>query len=413
MAQSIRELGELGLIARVRSAVASSAEAGVRTGIGDDAAVLALGPGALLLATTDLVIEGVHFRRAWASPYDIGWKSMAVNLSDIAAMGGTPRWVLIAVALPNEASVEDVDLFYSGLRDAAAPSGAVIVGGDTSASPDGWMINVTVLGEHLGTPKLRSAARPGDAVVVTGTLGRSAAGLALLEAGEAKHPGVSEEARGELTAAHLRPVARLAEGRWLGGQPGVHAMMDMSDGLATDLGHICRESRVGARIMVDALPVPPAAREAAGALGRNPLEWATGGGEDYELLFTCDAAITLVLAEGLRRATGAVVTVIGRIEPPEAAVTYVDARGRAGHARERLPALPWIGFVVLELIGLGMLVLCSALAHGSRGGLLLAGTRAASKELALEADKEPGPTHAAARASLTSCSSRCWWASRW
>jgi thiamine-monophosphate kinase len=326
-AETIRGLGELGTIARIRGAVGASTAVGVRTGIGDDAAVLALAPGTLLVATTDLVLEGVHFRRAWSSSYDVGWKSMAVNLSDIAAMGGTPRWALIAVALPASTAVEELDALYSGLRDAAAPADVVIVGGDTSASPDGWMINVTLLGEHPGAPKLRSAARIHDAVVVTGTLGRSAAGLALLQTGEMTHPGLSARASLELTGAHLRPSARLAEGRWLGGQPGVHAMMDMSDGLATDLGHICRESGVGARIMLDALPVASATREAASALGKDPLEWATRGGEDYELLFTCEPGGVDSLAEGLRRIGGAAITVIGRIERAEAAVTFVDARG--------------------------------------------------------------------------------------
>jgi thiamine-monophosphate kinase len=326
--ESLRDLGELGMIARIRGTVRTSTTAGVRTGIGDDTAVLALAPGALLLATTDLVIEDIHFRRAWASPYDVGWKAMAVNLSDIAAMGGAPRWALVAAALPPAAAVAEVDAFYSGLQDAAAPSGVVIAGGDTSASPDGWMINVTLLGEHGASPKLRSAAGIGDVVVVTGTLGRSAAGLALLEMGGTAHPGLSASARQELTSAHLRPVARVPEGRWLGGQPGVHAMMDVSDGLITDLGHLCRESGVGARIMLDSLPMAPAAREAANALGKDPLEWATGGGEDYELLFTCEADMVDVLAEGLLRVTGTEITVIGRIERPEAAVTYVNARGR-------------------------------------------------------------------------------------
>jgi thiamine-monophosphate kinase len=315
------------MIARIRGALGTGTDAGIRIGIGDDTAVLALTPGALLLATTDLVIENVHFRRTWASPYDIGWKAMAVNLSDIAAMGGIPRWALVAVALPATAAVEEVDAFYSGLQDAAAPHGVAIVGGDTSASLGGWMIDVTLLGEHDASPKLRSAAGIGDVVVVTGTLGRSAAGLALLETGETMHAGLSARAREELTGAHLRPVARLVEGRRLASQPGVHAMMDMSDGLTTDLGHICRESGVGARIMLDSLPVALATREAARALGKDPLEWAAGGGEDYELLFTCEAGVVDSLAEELLRASGTAITVIGRIDHSDAAVTYVDARG--------------------------------------------------------------------------------------
>ena len=314
------------MIARIRTAVGRSAPPGVRTGIGDDTAVLALAPGAVLLATTDLLIEDVHFRRSWASPYDIGWKAMAVNLSDIAAMGGGPRWALVAAALPASAEVEEVDALYCGLQEAAAPHGVVIVGGDTSTSPHGWTINVTLLGEHMGVPKLRSAAGPTDAVAVTGTLGRAAAGLALLETGTAA-PWLGAQIREELTGAHLRPTARLAEGRWLGGQPGIHAMMDLSDGLTTDLGHICRESGVGARIALDLLPVAPAAVEAAKALGKDPLKWATGGGEDYELLLTCEPGAADLLAQEFLAATGTRLTVIGRIERPEAAVTYVDVRG--------------------------------------------------------------------------------------
>jgi len=324
------------MVRRIRDAVGTGTPPGVRTGIGDDAAVLAVRPGAMLLATTDLIIEDVHFRRASASPRDIGWKAMAVNLSDIAAMGGEPRWALVGLALPASTEVEEVDEFYAGMREAAAPHGVVIVGGDTSASPDGWMINVTLLGLHMGTPRLRSTAKPGDAVAVTGTLGRSAAGLALLEMGMATAHALGERAREELIGAHLRPTARLAEGRWLGAQAGVHAMMDLSDGLTTDLGHVCRESGVGARVMLDRLPVARAAREAARALGKEALEWAASGGEDYELLLTCDPGVVDALAEGLRGATGTTLTVIGQIECPEAAVTYLDARGepvalRAGY----------------------------------------------------------------------------------
>lgn len=326
MTATLRAVGELEMIRRIRDAVGALPH-GVSTGIGDDTAVLAPTPGAALLATTDLLIEDVHFRRSWASPYDIGWKAMAVSLSDIAAMGGTARWALVALALPASVEVAEVDALYRGLREAAAPHGVVIVGGDSSASPTGWMINLTVLGEHTGVPKLRSAAKAGDAVAVTGSLGRAAAGLALLEMGGATVPALDARTRDELTAAHLRPIARLAEGRWLGAQPGVHAMMDLSDGLTTDLGHICRESGAGARVMLGVLPLAPATHETARALGRDPLEWAAGGGEDYELLLTCEPGAADALARGLRAAIGTPLTVIGRVEHREVGVTYVDAHG--------------------------------------------------------------------------------------
>ena len=321
---------ELELIRLIRTAVAAGDATGVVMGIGDDTAVLEPTPRARLLATTDLLIEGVHFRRAWATPFDIGWKAMAVNLSDIAAKGGRPRWALVGLALPAPANPADVASLYDGMRQAATPHGVIVVGGDTSVSPAGWFVNVTLLGEHDGSPPLRSGAKPGDLIAVTGALGRSAAGLAALEAGRRAESPASEAC----ALAHLRPTARVAEGRWLGAAAGVHAMMDLSDGLSADLGHVCRESGVGARVAVERVPVDGGAREIARALGAEALAWAIGGGEDYELLLTCDAAEAEALADGLRRATGATLTVIGEIEGLKAGVVFVDA---AGH-RVAMPA---------------------------------------------------------------------------
>jgi len=319
--------GELEIIRLIRRTVERSPAERVETGIGDDTAVLLSQPGARLLATTDLIVEDVHFRRAWASPFDIGWKAMAVNLSDIAGKGGRPLWALVGLALPAPADPSEVESFYEGMSQAAAPHGVAIVGGDTSVSPRGWFVNVTLLGEHLGVPRLRSAAKPGDAVAVTGTLGRSAAGLAALEAGRARLGAVRPETIEIVTSAHLRPTARVAEGRWFGAAAGVHAMMDCSDGLATDLGHICRESGVGARVELDRLPVDPAAREVAGVLGADALSWATSGGEDFELLLTCDPASVDALRDGLGRATGTALTVVGEIEALEKGVTFLGTGG--------------------------------------------------------------------------------------
>ena len=325
---SVRELGELGLIRRLRQSTGPLGS-GVRTGIGDDTAVLDVSRDAVLLATTDLVVEDVHFRRASATFHDIGWKALAVNLSDIAAMGGRPRWALVALALPASAQMDDVEALYAGMRDAAAPHGVAIVGGDTSASCGGWMVSVTLLGEHTGTPRLRSMARPGDAVAVTGSLGRSAAGLAALEggAGAGARGAISPEALEEITRAHRRPLARVHEGRWLGAQPTVHALMDCSDGLATDLGHLCRESRVRATIILERLPLSAAVREAARAFGRDPNDWATGGGEDYELLLTCEPAAASTLASGLLGATGTPLTVVGEVVAGEPEITWMGPAG--------------------------------------------------------------------------------------
>jgi thiamine-monophosphate kinase len=328
---SLRRLGERGLIQRIRLDSERAPAAGVTVGIGDDTAVLAVTPGAALLATTDLVIEDVHFRRVWASPEDIGWKAMAVNLSDIAAMGGVPRWALIGLAVPEDTDAEEVAGFFRGLRGAAGPHGVALVGGDTSRSPAGWLVNVTLLGEHTGTPRLRSTAQPGDAIAVTGGLGRSAAGLAVLERGvtDARRRGLAEDAIEEITRAHLRPQARVGEGQWLGRAPGVRAMMDCSDGLATDLGHICRESRVSARIQVDRIPLGAGVAAAADALGGNALAWATGGGEDYELLITGDPAELARLTLELPRSTGTALSVIGEVEADGNGIRWVGPEGHA------------------------------------------------------------------------------------
>lgn len=333
----VAHLGERGLIRRIRQLVGAGAP-GVAVGIGDDAAVLALTDNTKLLATTDLLLEGVHFRRAYAKPADIGWKAMAVNLSDIAAMGGTPRFALVALACPAETEVEAIEAFYAGMKAAAAPHGVVIVGGDTSSSPDGWIVNVTLLGELASAPRLRSGARPGDTILVTGMLGAAAAGLALLEATTGDEPGVLErldrEVRETVSHAHLRPRARVEEGRWLGGAAGVSAMIDLSDGLATDLGHIASESGVGARVHLERLPISPAVRRVADAFGRDPAELAVAGGEDYELLLTADPAVVQRLAAGLQAATGTPLTVIGEVAEADAGVQFLNARGERARLGE-------------------------------------------------------------------------------
>ena len=316
--------GEEALVRAIRALTAGrGAGSGVRVGIGDDCAVLEPEPGSLLLATTDLLLEDVHFRRRWAEPADIGWKSLAVNLSDIAAMGGRPRWALVALACPDGTAVGEITAFYEGALALARTHEVTIVGGDTSSSPDGWLVNVTVLGQAVA-PRLRSTACPGDVVAVTGALGRSAAGLAVLE--RDRTPAVAVAVAGEVTGAHLRPRPRVSEGRWLAAAGGVTAMMDLSDGLGLDLPRLLGESRAGAVIDVERLPVNDATRAVAAALGVDALTWATGGGEDYELLLTCERAAFERLQRGLAEA-GTALTAIGEVTAGSPAVRW-SARGR-------------------------------------------------------------------------------------
>jgi thiamine-monophosphate kinase len=308
------------LVRMIRGLASRPGVSGVRRSIGDDAAVLEPTPGTMLVATTDLLLEDVHFRRRWAEPADIGWKALAVNVSDIAAMGGTPRWALVALACPEP---KEIEAFYEGALALCDAHGVAIVGGDTSASPGGWLVNVTLLGEAVA-PVLRSTARPGDLIAVTGTLGRSAAGLAVLERGTAP-PGVSADLLAEMTDAHLRPHPRVTEARCLVSAGGLTAMMDVSDGLAADLARLVAESAVGAMVHVDRLPVSPGTRVVAAAIAQDALAWATGGGEDYELLVTCDPRAF----ERLRAAlpAGARLTAVGEITG-DRGLRWIDADGR-------------------------------------------------------------------------------------
>ena len=317
-----RRPSEDDLVRMIRGLASRPGVSGVRRSIGDDAAVLEPTPGTMLVATTDLLVEDVHFRRRWAEPADIGWKALAVNVSDVAAMGGTPRWALVALAFPEPTGPEEIEAFYEGALALCDAHGVVIVGGDTSSSPGGWTVNVTLLGEAVA-PVLRSTARPGDLIAVTGTLGRSAAGLAVLER-EAAPLGVTPDLLAEMTDAHLRPRPRVAEARWLVNAGGLTAMMDVSDGLAADLARLVAESAVGATVHVDRLPVSPGTRVVAAALAQDPIAWATGGGEDYELLVTCDRGAFERLRAGL---PGTQLTTVGEITSGRG-VRWVDADGR-------------------------------------------------------------------------------------
>jgi len=321
---TLAELGERGLIARLRRRP-GPARPEVLVPLGDDAAAIDW-DGRVLLATTDTLIEDVHFRRTTVTLRDVGAKAMAVNVSDIAAMGGEPRYALLALALPPTLTVADVDALYDGLEDVGGRYGVTVVGGDTCAAPGGIVLTVTLLGAVDGAPLRRSGARPGDLVLVTGTLGASAAGLEVLEHGRA---GVPAEAAETVVRAHRLPVPRVAEGRLVHELGGATAMIDVSDGLATDLGHIARESGVGAVVRLGAVPVDAATRAVAAARGADPTRWALSGGEDYELLFTVVPGRAAGIAAAVTARTGTSVHVIGEITSPGAGVRFVDAAGTA------------------------------------------------------------------------------------
>lgn len=246
------------------------------TGIGDDAAVIPY-DGSFLVLTTDAVVEDVHFKREWSAPEDIGWKAMAVNVSDMAAMGVAPQWALVTAGFPAGTSVSDLKAVHQGLSSCASCYGCDIVGGDTVKS-ERWFINVAMGGMTKEKPLLRSGAREGDYIFVTGTLGNSACALELLKKKSKKFS--------MLLPYHKKPRARLKEGLALMKTGCVSSMMDISDGLSKDLARLCAESGAGAKLFKQQIPLSTKMVKASSALKNNPYDFALHGGEDYELLFT-------------------------------------------------------------------------------------------------------------------------------
>ena len=253
-------------------------------GIGDDCAALALNGGDYLLWTMDTLVEGVHFDLSGTTLFQLGWKSLAVNVSDIAAIGGEPRYALLSLGWPPDRDRRPALEFAAGLARAAREYGVAVIGGDTVAAPGGLTITVTLTGQVPAAQMLRrSGAQAGDLVFVTGRLGEAAAGLELRRRGLALPPDL----QGPLLAAHLTPRPHLRAGRVLAQEGLATALIDTSDGVATDLYHLCRASGVGAQLPAATVPVSPRVRAAAPALGCDPLDLALTGGEDYLLLFTC------------------------------------------------------------------------------------------------------------------------------
>ncbi len=298
----LADLGEFGLIDRIARRV--SPAPGVLIGIGDDAASVRTGDGRVSLLTSDMLVEGVHFDLTTTDPVRLGRKSLSVNLSDIAAMGGIPRYVLLSLAIPPTIPAEFVEELVGGMNGCADRFGATLVGGDTCASRRDLVLSITVVGEQTSDRVVsRAGARPGDLVCVTGDLGESALGLRELQAGVRVSPAIDR---------HLDPLPRMETGRLLAEAGIPSAMIDVSDGLLADLGHILERSGVGAELESDLVPLSPYFRETAGRYHATPLELAVTGGEDYELLFTVPPARE---AELRRFAAGmsCPVTVIGRI----------------------------------------------------------------------------------------------------
>ncbi len=317
----VSALGEFGLVERLGKMIEKSrddSEAWQKLilGVGDDTAAWQ-GDDSIQLAKVDALVEGVHFQRGMFGWEDLGWKALAINLSDIAAMGGIPKYALVSLAVPPETEVDDVLSLYKGMLKPAKQYGVAIIGGDTDSTPR-ISVTVTVLGS-MGKSKIlltRSAARPGDLIAVTGCLGSAAAGYEIIRSKTKTGRNATAAKR-----AFLRPEPRLAEGQLLL-KSGIKTAIDVSDGLLSDLTHICKASHVSARVVAEKLPVAP---EVAAVFGKKAILMALSGGEDYELLFTGTAEAV----KNVSKKAGCPVTVIGEISAgKECSVTVVDAAGK-------------------------------------------------------------------------------------
>jgi thiamine-monophosphate kinase len=278
----LSRLGEFGVIELFRKS-AGKVRPWVESGIGDDCAVLRISKKMRLLVTTDMLLDRVHFLREKMVPKQLGYKSMAANISDIAAMGGEPRAAFLAVGLSPEIDKKTVLGLRDGLMDCAREYGVDLLGGDTVASKKGLVLCLTVLGVAPANQVVyRHGAKPGDLVMLGGVVGNSAAGFYVLM----NRHRLGDRGSSRLLGSHCTPRPQVALGRLLARQRWAHAMIDVSDGLLQDLNHICESSGVGAKIDADVLPVSKEARKLAHDEGRDVRDWALSGGEDYVLLFS-------------------------------------------------------------------------------------------------------------------------------
>ena len=322
---SLAEYGEFSLINRIGKLLPKIKDPNLLLDIGDDTAVIKIDEQRALLLTCDIQIEDQHFRLDYMTSYQVGRRAMAVNLSDIAAMGGTPTYAMVSLGLPKSFSIEDYDSLFLGMRDELYPYQAAIVGGNLAQSSDKLIVDITLIGEvHLPHFLSRGGARVGDRIFVSGKLGASGAGFQVLQKYGRSYP---EKYRAEVEA-HLVPTPRVELGKQLARINGITAMIDLSDGLAGDLYHICEKSRVGAEIHQARLPLAENLQEISRLTAKPVPDLALHSGEDYELVFTANPGISRKFIEDLSASLSIPLTEIGKIIPPSAGYYLVDSQGK-------------------------------------------------------------------------------------
>ena len=315
----LREIGEFGIINRIRKWTTSSDPA-LLQGIGDDVAVIKMGAKVLLI-TTDILIEGVHFDRSWIDPYPLGRKALAVNLSDIASMGGVPKYFLISIGLPKNLHISFISSFYRGLKTEANQFRVELIGGDTSLAPK-IVINLCLLGEGIRRDLLfRKGAKVGEDLFVSGTLGDAALGLRILQ--EKKKMNGAER----LIKKQISPQPKIELGQAIAKRHLATAMIDVSDGLLIDTSHLLEESGVGARIWEDRIPLSRLYRKWIHFFSKDAFQFALSGGEDYELLFTAPSEMRKRIAS-LARSLKIPITRIGEILPKKDGLRIINRDGK-------------------------------------------------------------------------------------
>jgi len=334
----VSAVGEFGLIDRLKKIVDIPVDDAhlrdnLRKGISDDTAVYLPSPGKTQLVTTDILAEGVHFDLTYTSLKHLGWKTMVASLSDIAAMGGTPRYATIGISIPSKISVEMLDELYAGIAYASRKYSFLVVGGDTTTSfTNMWLVS-TIIGEAEESQVIyRSGARPGDYLCVSGHLGASLAGLKILqrekkrfnESGGKKQFKPDFESYASALEKHLMPKPRFDIAKLITENVKAHAMIDISDGLASEVHHICSASNVGAIVFEHNIPVDAITQRIAGELSESPTAYALYGGDEYELLFT--------ISDNEYQKLGLLtndVTIVGRIVKPEQGIVLTRENGES------------------------------------------------------------------------------------
>jgi len=313
------DIGEFGLIARLTSMLPRPAN--VIVGAGDDAAVLQLSSGKLVVATCDMFVEGVHFDLATCNASQVGWRALTASLSDIAAMGCRPLFATVSIGMPRDTLVATIEQIYGGLTDAARTHAVAIVGGDTVRSPGPIVLDVSAIGEPAADRYLtRSGARDGDLIAVTGYPGQAAAGLEIILSSASRSEGGDEA----LIRSHLEPEARVDHGLFLAQSDAVTAAIDLSDGVVQDLGHVCETSKLGGLIDVKKLPISRPLAEYCERHSRDPIDVCLTGGEDYELLFTIRKESEEPFIAGWREQFDLPMTVIGCMTAEFDGVRFLD-----------------------------------------------------------------------------------------